>query len=421
MTRSWIVAVLMVLLPWQALAAGYGIYEWGARGNALGGAMVARDGDPSAVAYNPASITDLPGSQIQVGFTAVAPSATMDVHQAGLDSMDFADNVWPLPTFYYTRQLSDNYWFGMGMFSRVGLGTDYDDPDTWAGRYNCSYAAIKSVSFTPNLAMRFSDAFSLAVGVDLTYLDFGYNTTIDFTGARNPATRNTDILQEISADGWGYGMSLAARYRPYDWLSFGALWRSEIQLSVDGDVDFTRKGNFSPSMVGLKDTGVSGTEPVPESVTLGVMVKPVDRLSLEFDAVWTRWSSYKTLVIKYDDPLFGVLDEARATKNWSNTWRFQFGAEYALTDTLDLRAGYVYDQSPVNDEYEDYAVPCTDRQIVTLGAGWTFLDDWTVDVSYGYLWMKDRDYEARPGEGIVDLTREDAHAHMAGMSLTWRF
>jgi long-chain fatty acid transport protein len=174
-------------------------------------------------------------------------------------------------------------------------------------------------------------------------------------------------------------------------------------------------------MVGLRDTGVSGTEPVPESVTLGVMVKPVDRLSLGFDAVWTRWSSYKTLVIEYEDPLFGFLDEARATKNWSNTWRFQFGAEYALTDALDLRAGYVYDQSPVNDQYEDYAVPCTDRQIVTLGAGWTFLDDWTVDVSYGYLWMKDRDYEARPGEGIVGLTREDAHAHMAGMSLTWRF
>ena len=100
---------------------------------------------------------------------------------------------------------------------------------------------------------------------------------------------------------------------------------------------------------------------------------------------------------------------------------FQFGAEYALTDELDLRAGYVYDQSPVNGDYEDYAVPCTDRQIVTLGAGWAFREDWTVDVSYGYLWMKDRDYEARPAEGIVELSREDAHAHMAGLSLTYRF
>jgi long-chain fatty acid transport protein len=320
---------------------------------------------------------------------------------------------------YYTRQLSDNYWFGMGMFSRVGLGTDYDDPDTWAGRYDCSHAGIESVSFTPNLAMKFSDAFSLAVGLDMTYLNFSYDKYMDANG---PISDPADIQQQIEADGWGYGMSLAARYRPFDWLAFGVLWRSEIQLTVHGDAEFNQKGSVRLSDAGLKSSiGVSGTEPVPESVTMGVMVKPMDRLSLEFDAVWTKWSSYKTLVINYDEPLFGYLDQASISKNWSNAWRFEFGAEYALTDDLDLRAGYVYDQSPVNGEYEDYAVPCTDRQIVTLGAGWTFLDDWTVDVSYAYLWMKDRDYEVRPGESIIDSSRTDAHAHMAGMSLTYRF
>ena len=419
--RRWIVVLCVILWPLQAWAAGYGVYEWSARGYALGGAMVARDGDPSSVAYNPAAITDLPGNQIQIGATAIAPMATMDVHEAGLEDMDFEDSVWGLPTMYYTRQLSDNYWFGIGMFSRVGLGTDYEDQDSWAGRYNCSHAAIKSVSITPNLAMRFSDAFSLAVGVDATYLDFSYDTTIDPSRVRDPSTTTTDIMQEISADGWGYGINLGARYRPFDWLAFGVLWRSEIELTVHGDVDFTQKGLLSPSSVMLNDTEVSGTEPVPESFTMGVMVKPMDRLSLEFDAVWTKWSAYETLIIEYDDPLFGFLSEAKGVKKWSDTWRFQFGAEYALTDSIDLRAGYVYDQSPVNDDYEDYAVPCTDRQIVTLGAGWKISDVWTVDASYGYLWMKDRDYEARPDDGIVELTREDAHAHMVGMSVTYKF
>lgn len=427
--RRWIVVLCVILWPLQAWAAGYGVYEWSARGNALGGAMVARDGDPSSVAYNPAAITDLPGNQIQIGATAIAPMATMDVQEAGLEDMDFDDSVWGLPTMYYTRQLSDNYWFGIGMFSRVGLGTDYEDQDTWAGRYNCSHAAIKSVSITPNLAMKFSDAFSLALGVDATYLDFSYDTTIDankvltrnnLSDDNDPSTTSTDILQEISADGWAYGINLGARYRPFDWLAFGVLWRSEIQLTVHGDADFTQKGVVPPSLILLNDTEVSGTEPVPESFTMGVMVKPIDRLSLEFDAVWTKWSAYETLIIEYDDPLFGSLSEAKGVKKWDNTWRFQFGAEYALTDYLDLRAGYVYDQSPVNDDYEDYAVPCTDRQIVTLGAGWKISDVWTVDASYGYLWMKDRDYEARP-DGIVELTREDAHAHMAGMSVTYKF
>ncbi len=412
--------MMCLLCPMQIWAAGYGVYEWSARGNALGGAMVARDADPSAVAYNPAAITDLPGDQLQIGMTAIAPTATMDVVDPALDDMDMADSIWSLPTAYYTRQLSDHYWFGLGMFSRVGLGTEYEDEDSWVGRYNCSYAAIKSLSITPAMALKFSDAFSLAVGLDATYLDFGYNTTIDPTRVNDPRTTATDMHQEISADGWAYGMSLGARYRPFDWLAFGILWRSEIQLEVDGDVDFSQKGLINPSAVGLYDTGVSGTEPVPESVTMGVMVKPMDRLSLEFDAAWTKWSSYETLVINYDDPLFGVLGKAEADKNWTNTWRFEFGAEYALTDALDLRAGYVYDQSPVNDEHEDFAVPCTDRQIVTMGVGWDVTESWTVDASYGYLWMTDRDYAARAG-GIVALSRDDAHAHMAGMSVTYRF
>jgi len=400
----------LLLLPCSVFAAGYGVYEWSARGNALGGAMVARDADPSAVAYNPACITDLPGDQIQLGGTLIAPMASMDVENSATNDMDMADSVWALPTAYYTRQLSDHYWFGIGMFSRVGLGTDYENQDTWIGRYNCSYAAIKSVSITPTLALRFNDQFSLAFGVDATYLDFGYNSVLPY-----------NFKQEISADGWGYGINLGARYRPYDWLAFGLMWRSEIQLSVDGEVEFSKKGATPLSVLGFSETGVSGTEPVPESVTFGVMVKPFDKLSLECDAVWTNWSAYETLIIKYGDPLYGVRSQAQSEKNWHNTWRFEFGAEYALTDAIDLRVGYVYDQSPVNDDYEDYAVPCTDRQIVTLGAGWEINENWMVDVSYGYLWMTDRTYEARATEGIVALEREDAHAHMAGLSLTYKF
>lgn len=419
--RKMVLFWVLILLPWQAWAAGYAVYEWSARGNALGGAMVARDPDPSALAFNPAAITDLPGDQIQMGFTGIRPMANMKVYTPGLDSMRFDDALWALPTAYYTRQLSDHYWFGLGVFSRVGLGTDYEDAESWAGRYNCSHAAIKSVTIAPTLAMRFSEAFSLAVGLDISYLDFSYHTTIDLTGQRNPATRTGDVLQEISADGWGYGMNLSARYRPYDWLAFGVLWRSETALTVHGDVDFTQKGMMDPKNFGLRNTNVSGTEPLPASLTFGVMVKPVERLSLEFDAVWTKWSAYETLVIKYGDPLFGRLSEARSTKNWRDTWRFQFGAEYALTNSIDLRAGYVYDQSPVTNDYEDFAVPCTDRQIVTFGAGWDITPAWTVDASYGYLWMKERNYEARPAEGIVDLTREKAHAHMLGLSVTYRF
>ena len=66
-------------------------------------------------------------------------------------------------------------------------------------------------------------------------------------------------------------------------------------------------------------------------------------------------------------------------------------------------------------------MPSTDRQIVTLGAGWKINDSWVVDASYGYLWMKDREYEERVPAHIIELDRKDAHAHMAGLSVTYKF
>ncbi|MBZ2170890.1 OmpP1/FadL family transporter [Nitratidesulfovibrio sp. SRB-5] len=402
--------LVALLLPLHAHASGYAVYEWSARGTALGGAMVARDADPSSVAYNPANITDLPGAQVQVGATAIKPAATMDFKSASQTDRDFSDAIWGLPTAYYTQQLNDHYWFGFGVFSRVGLGTEYAGGDNWAGRYNCSYAGIQSLTFNPNLAMKFSDQFSMAVGVEATYLRFMYDSTVPLA----------DVKQEIDADGWAYGLNAGARYKPYDWLAFGLAWRSQIDLKVTGDVDFTRKKVTSPPTI--SQGGISGTEPLPESVTFGVMVKPIDRLSLEADVVWTRWSAYEALTMDYDPALLGMYPTVSKEKDWKNTWRFQFGAEYALTDSVDLRAGYVYDQSPINDKYEDFAVPCSDRQIVSVGAGWKVDQNWVVDVFYGYLWMVDRHYDARPVNYInYEVEREDAHAHMAGLSVTYKF
>lgn len=405
--RKLLIVLCLVLVPLQAHASGYAVYEWSARGTALGGAMVARDPDPSAVAYNPAAITDLPGSQVQVGATAIKPVATMKPQSSSLPSEDYSDSIWGLPSFYYTQQLSDHYWFGLGMYSRVGLGTDYAGGDAWAGRYNCSFAGIQSVSINPTLAMRFNDQFSVAAGIDATYLRFMYDSTF----------KVNNVKQSIDADGWATGINLGARYKPTDWLAFGLSWRSQIDLTVNGDVDFTNQTTGAE----LPTHDVSGTEPLPESITFGVMVKPTPKLSLEFDAMWTKWNAYKALTINYDPPLFGVRPQLTSEKNWKNTWRFMFGAEYALTDSVDLRAGYVYDQSPINNRYEDFAVPCSDRQIVSIGAGWKVDESWVLDVFYGYLWMSDRHYDPRPADNIDEMTREDAHAHMAGMSVTYKF
>jgi len=229
----------MPALSAPCFGAGYGIYEWGTRGNALGGALIARADDPSALAYNPAGITQLPGMQTMAGMTAIAP--TIDINfkpgAPGING-DAKDNIWLIPNAFYTHQLNDKYWLGFGVFSRAGLGTEFENEEQYAGRYNCTYAGVKSLSFNPNLAVKLTDHLSFAAGVEADWLDFSYDKFTNPTGTTNPAT---DVKIEVRADGWNYGYNFGLHYKPSDRLALGASFRSEIKLTVDGDADYTAK------------------------------------------------------------------------------------------------------------------------------------------------------------------------------------
>lgn len=131
--KTWVMACCLVLLATQmSFAAGFGIYEWSARGNALGGATVGRADDPSAIASNPAGITQLDGLQVLAGFTAIHP--VLDIRTGNTWTSSDKDALWIPPHFYATWKVNDRYSIGLGTYSRFGLGSVFDE--NWAGRYN---------------------------------------------------------------------------------------------------------------------------------------------------------------------------------------------------------------------------------------------------------------------------------------------
>ncbi len=64
-----------------AMAEGFALYEYSARGVALGGAMVAKKPDASAVVCNPAQITRLKGGHVMAGVSMVSPAGKMKWEQ----------------------------------------------------------------------------------------------------------------------------------------------------------------------------------------------------------------------------------------------------------------------------------------------------------------------------------------------------
>ncbi|MFN2343115.1 MAG: OmpP1/FadL family transporter, partial [Desulfonatronovibrio sp.] len=156
--------------------------------------------------------------------------------------------------------------------------------------------------------------------------------------------------------------------------------------------------------------------------------RPYEKLTLELDAIYTLWSTYDKLKINYGRELVtGVAgsDETEIDKKWKDVWRFQFGMEYDLSQLIDLRLGYVYDQIPDRDRYADYMTPTNDRHIINAGIGFNW-EKASLDFSYSYLWFSNRSINGHDSNNdgtmdVLDSKFKDGKTHITGVSFTYRF
>lgn len=443
--------VSLFLFTGQAMAAGFGIYEWGARGQALGGAMVGRADDPSALVYNPAGITQLDGFHLMTGLTFISPraSAEMTDPYSGSSSTQSANDVnWYIPHLYATYTLNDRVSFGLGVFTRYGLGNDYDD--NWWGRYNTTHVSLTTMSINPNVAWKLTNKFSMSFGLEFQRMTVDMRQKIDGTklvygalgntlgafwlrsrglglNVNDPGTDALDFSQTLKGEGWGVGGVIGLHYQISDQWAAGLSYRSRISTTIRGRAKY----NFTDESWGhlkafkkasdqlFKETDVTTKITTPDSIQAGVVYKPLQNLSIEAGAVYTVWSTYEELQINYDNPSLGT-DEIVSEKNWNDTWRLNVGVEYLPLDWLALRAGYVWDQSPLEKGYEDYFLPANDRHLYSVGLG-LMAGGLQLDLAYTYLDIMERDVDARVDAGVFAGKFTNGDAHLVAMSLSYAF
>lgn len=394
-----VVLLLLVLAAGQAaLGAGFGIYEGSARGNALGGAMAGRADDASAIYYNPAGITQIEGTEVMAGATFIAPMVEVTtLTPQGRVTTETEENVWIPPHLYVTRQLDDQWWAGFGIYSRFGLGTEFDED--WPGRYNSYNAQIQTLSFNPDIALKLSDRLSVAAGLQAMWFDMKLERKLPYAAGR-------DLDLSLTGDSIGYGYNVAARYSVLDWVDLGVSYQSRVRQQIEGSAD-----------IGVRETDAEGEVMLPEECFLGANVKPIEKLSVEVGAVFTGWSTYDQLVIDFDDPTVLGVSESVSPKDWDDTWRYIAGVEYELNEAWVVRAGYVYDETPIPDRTADYLIPANNRNLYSVGCGYNW-QGWTLDLSYTYLDIEDREIAARPAEGVFQSEFKNGDAHLVGVSLS---
>ncbi len=443
----FILCLAVVFIPVKGYNAGFQVYvEQGAAAMGMGAAFVAKADDPTAIFFNPAGITQLKGTQITLNYTtalldsrlkgAYNPYAT-DPSEPAHEDME--EHWAQIPSFYITRQINDNWYVGFGFFAPYGTMTDWNN--SWVGRYYSDKVDLRTYDFNPTIAYKFNDKLSIAVGLNYMLSDVTIKKSISLpltaskvispSFAEKAFQRPYDLDLDMDADGDGWGFNVGVLFQPTKEWSFGLAYRSNIYIDYDGDADYYRHEGVQAidnliQMIGgipnfshllFPDTDISSELRLPDTVAFGIMNRSIKNLTLEVDVMWTRWETYDSLDITFDDMFTLKNYTVRDEKDWDNSWTIRVGAEYQVNPSWVVRAGYIYDQTPAPSKTRAPELPDADRNDISIGVGYTTPSkNLSIDAAYLISFFKNERSEQEYLRGKYETT-----GHVISVALTYRF
>lgn len=389
-----------------AHAGAFQLFEQGATAVATGAANQAEAKDASAVFWNAAALTRLPGTNFSGAFNLVQPTGKLsDVSgQTTIGALPISGGSGGSPgtlTFaaplFYAKAISPNTTVGLSLTAPFGLAVEY--AAGWVGRYQVLEASLRTFDFGLAVGYEVSPTFSIGLGVDLQYAKIKVDTAIDLStaclgaslvvpglaaqcaanGFSVPGNAAVDGRAALKQDSFGKGWNAGILWHPTPDFRLGLAYRSKVSHDFAGDANFTKPATL-PTIVStlpaLSDSGARTKLSFPETATTSLFFQATDRWSMMGAATWTRWSRLDQVRTTFDN---GTADSVLLL-DWKNTWRLSGAVGYRVSPALTLRAGAVFDQSPTTSARSPtLQIPDRDRHAFSLGGSYKVNEATTVD------------------------------------------
>jgi len=405
----------------MSYGAGFAIAEQSVTGLGrafAGQAAVAEDA--STIFFNPAGLTYLEHSEMDVAMNYIAPKSeftdggSTSVFAAPLTGGNGGDaaNDAIVPNFYYSRPINDRTVFGLGVNAPFGLVTEYDDD--WKGRYHGVESDMKTININPSLAYKASDKLSLGFGINLQKVELQLTQMADLGAPGGAGTSQTaDGKVNLEADDWSWGYNLGVMFQATEATRLALAYRSKISHTLTGNGTITQ---VSTGTI-VADGNIDGQVALPESASFAIHHQINDKWAVMGDASWTRWSRFKELAINSD----GTLPSSSKPENWENTMRYGLGLSYDHNDKWAFRAGVAYDETPISDEFRTPRIPGEDRTWVAVGATYKYSEHITVDAGYTHIFVSDPKINDVDANGYTLTGEYDASVDILGVQMRWLF
>ncbi|MFH1782635.1 MAG: outer membrane protein transport protein [Candidatus Omnitrophota bacterium] len=431
--------ILSLMCQAPAFAIGAGGFRnevVSARTMGRGSAGCAQTDDAAAVHYNPAAMTELGKSAISLGYTLEAPETKHTATNGTETSM--TDQTFLIPNLYLVDSFGmENFSFGLGVTSDYGLATDWADNSF--SKYISTEADLYFYGINPSVAYKVNDKLSVGVGANYIMTDMNkwrkFNTTNvndsldDGDSTNNTAATVADGDFQLKGDDEAWSYNLGVIYKPWEGHTIGLAYRSEVDFKyTNSPMTITNLSGLAAAVFGASyDTQITSELNLPQVVSFGYNYQANDKLNVELDVEWTGWSCIKQDLIEWETETnatrLAVLNATNPDpKDWDDVISLAIGFDYKYSEKLNLRCGYLFEETPVPDSTMETALPDSDRHGVSVGFGYKF-KDFTVDMAYLAVFFEDRTIDNNVGaasEASIDGEYEQ-FVHIVGIGFTYEY
>jgi len=425
-----------------ALASGFKLNEQSASG--VGTAYAGRAAvveDASTVYYNPAGMSKLTRPEISVGGAyinidaefsngeRINPAGTSSKYETGV--YDHGGSLIPassIPFVYYAHPINEKFALGFGIFVPFGAHTEYSDTALSGGF--AGETKLTTIDFQPAFSYKINDTLAIGGGLDIVYAKGTLSKQLDLipyvpAGVGHPleSVLNKDEYKgyentfSVEGDDVGFGWNLGLMWDITPETTLGVTYRSQVKFTLEGDAEFVHQNGKDGSGVKVFSQDLLVANPAsggimtisevpkqsakvpltgPQNATISLAHRFTDKFQLQGGITWTDWSSFKYFDVIGTES--GVISEltglgdnyiGHIVEKWSDSYAYAIGGTYTLNNQWLFRAGFAYDEAPVNKNHRTARVPDNDRKWLTAGARYTVNQDMSFDLGLAYLIMSD--------------------------------
>ncbi|MEE9706159.1 outer membrane protein transport protein [Aeromonas veronii] len=399
--KKSLIAATIALATGQVHAAAFQLNEHSASGlgRAYAGEAAIAD-NASVLARNPAAMTTFDKMAVSVSGTYIKPDVDVEgamkssIPLPSLNTQASEKGIAPaafIPASYFIQPLNDQWAWGLALFSNYGLSTEYSK--TFPAGAGAGDTELMTFNINPNIAYSVNEHFSVGAGINAVYAKAELNR---YAGALStvpplngiPGIGYDTNISSLKGDTWGFGWNLGTLYEVSENHRFALTYRSQVDLSFDGD--------FQGSAAGLQT--IQNGKPVFKTVDGNLKLdlpaqaefagyhRLNQQFAVHYSINWTDWSAFQELKATSSACNDGTLGQClQKDEKFKDSMRYAIGGTWYINPAWEARLGFAYDNTPIEAEYRSLSIPDSDRIWYSAGATYHFTPDMSLDFGLTYI------------------------------------